>query len=186
MGVAAALTTLGGCELAIGGYPRFRYNAFGGGAVGTALQQEDGNWVVSFPPDRVIIPALSSRTGRLLGVPLPPGLQIAIEPEHLSGVFDPSSGALELHFRARFLLQLSIAGTLVYRAPALLVETKLSTTALSSRRHQVQGRPCGVDHTALLVGVANVPRCGAAWLDRFLGLPDEALAVLECQLSLKP
>jgi hypothetical protein len=33
------------------------------------------------------------------------------------------------------------------------------------------------------VGVAKVPRCGAPWLDRFLGLPDEALAVLRCRLS---
>ena len=36
----------------------------------------------------------------------------------------------------------------------------------------------------MLVGVAQVKPCGEGWLDRFLGLPDEALAVLECQLTL--
>jgi hypothetical protein len=30
--------------------------------------------------------------------------------------------------------------------------------------------------------VATVAPSGETWLDRFLGLPDEALAVLRCQL----
>jgi hypothetical protein len=34
----------------------------------------------------------------------------------------------------------------------------------------------------MLVGVALVPLTGEGWLDRFLGLPGEALAVLCCQL----
>jgi hypothetical protein len=36
----------------------------------------------------------------------------------------------------------------------------------------------------MLVGTALIEPTGEAWFDRFLGLPDEALAVLECQLSL--
>ena len=39
-------------------------------------------------------------------------------------------------------------------------------------------------NTGVLVGAAVIEPTGEAWLDRFLGLPDEALAVLECQLSL--
>jgi hypothetical protein len=35
----------------------------------------------------------------------------------------------------------------------------------------------------VLVGIALVPLSGAGWLDRFLGLPGEALAVLGCQLD---
>jgi hypothetical protein len=35
----------------------------------------------------------------------------------------------------------------------------------------------------VLVGVAVVEPTGEAWLDRFLGLPDEALAVLRCRLA---
>jgi len=38
---------------------------------------------------------------------------------------------------------------------------------------------------ALLVGVATVDPSGDPWLDRFLGLPDEALALLRCQLTVR-
>jgi len=34
-----------------------------------------------------------------------------------------------------------------------------------------------------LVGLATVPATGEGWLDRFLQLPDEALAVLRCRLQ---
>ena len=186
MGVAVELITLAGCELTIGGYPPFRYDATGGGAIGTAEQCADQSWRLRFPVEAINIPALNYRTGRLLGLPLPPGLQIAIEPEALEGTAHPVRGELELHFKARFRLQLAIASTVIYTAPPLWVETQLSTKALSSQRHQLQGRASREGATALLVGVALVPRCGAAWLDRFLGLPDEALAALECQLNLNP
>jgi hypothetical protein len=36
----------------------------------------------------------------------------------------------------------------------------------------------------VLVGLAAVPATGAGWLDRFLLLPDEALALLRCRLRL--
>jgi hypothetical protein len=32
----------------------------------------------------------------------------------------------------------------------------------------------------VLVGLAPIQPSGAGWLDRFLGLPDEALALLRC------
>jgi len=35
----------------------------------------------------------------------------------------------------------------------------------------------------VLVGIATVEPTGEGWVDRFLGLPDEALAVLPCQLQ---
>jgi hypothetical protein len=37
-----------------------------------------------------------------------------------------------------------------------------------------------------LVGVATVQPSGDAWFDRFLGLPDEALARLHCRLGNVP
>jgi hypothetical protein len=183
---AAQLRTLSGCELVISGYPRFRYDAAGGGAQGTAQALSDGRWALHFPADQVRIPPLNCHTGRFLGIPLPPGLQIAIEPQQLEGYFDPGSGALELSFQARFRLQLLLAGRELYSAPNLLVKTQLSSAGVSSSRHQLRGKPLQGSSPGELVGVAEVPPCGAAWLDRFLGLPDEALAVLACSLSLNP
>jgi hypothetical protein len=45
------------------------------------------------------------------------------------------------------------------------------------------GQPLGDDGGALLVGVAMVPPSGEPWLDHFLGLPDEALAMLRCTMA---
>ena len=99
------LTTLDGCGLAIGSYPRFRYDASGGQSV------------------------------------------------RLEGSLNASSGAVHLHFRARFFFRVGR----LYRAPALLV------------------------------GVAQVLPNGEGWVDRFLGLPDEALALLRCRFhNLEP
>ena len=180
----AQLRTLVGCELVISGYPRFLYNASGGGAQGTAEPLQDGRYALHFPAAQVEIPPLSRRTGRFLGLPLPPGLQITIQPEQLEGVLDPASGALELSFRARFRLQLQLADRPLFTAPDLHVGTLLSTGAVRSQRHQRSGEPLDNNTAGRLVGVAQVPPCGATWLDRFLGLPDEALAMLACTLTL--
>jgi hypothetical protein len=181
---SARLQTLEGCGLVISHYPGFRYNATGGGALGHVEALVDGRQALIFPADQVQIPPLSSRTGRFLGLPLPPGLQINIEPERLDGHLDPSNGHIELHFLARFRLQLQLAGRRLYSAPPLLVDTRLSTAAVSSHRHQINGRPLSMDSRGRLVGVAMVPTSGEPWLDRFLGLPDEALAVLDFELRL--
>ncbi|MDM7936756.1 MAG: hypothetical protein QUV06_04790 [Cyanobium sp. CZS 48M] len=177
---ALQLSTLAGCGLTIAGYPRFRYDARGGGGsarLGPA--SSDGTWPLQFPPQELQIPPLDWRSTRLLGVPLPPGLSISIEPQRLEGVVDPASGGLALSFQARFVFGV---GSL-YRAPPLLVSTELVTGELRSRRHRCCGQPLGADGTALLVGVATIEPSGEAWLDRFLGLPDEALALLRCRFS---
>ena len=44
------------------------------------------------------------------------------------------------------------------------------------------GVPLDRDGRGVLVGTATVEPTGEAWLDRFLGLPDEALAMLRCRL----
>jgi hypothetical protein len=179
------LTTLENCGLAIGRYPHFRYDARGGGGIALAPPGERpaaGPWPVHFDPARLRIPDLSWRTTRILGVPIPPGVRIAIEPLELEGQLDPTSGAVELRFRARF--HCSLAG--LYHPPALQVNTLLSTGAVSGERHRGQGSPLGADGLAVLVGVAQVPASGDAVLDAFLGLPDDALAVLRCHIALPP
>lgn len=173
------LATLAGCGLAIGGYPRFRYDARSGGGQGQlGPDVGDGRRSLRFDPARLRIPPLSWRTTRFLGLPLPPGLAIEIEPELLSGHLEPAGGALELHFRSRFHFRLGS-----YRAAALLIDCPLRSALVQGCRLQARGTPLNAAGEALLVGVATVEPCGVAWLDRFLGLPDEALALLRCRLT---
>ena len=74
----------------------------------------------------------------------------------------------------------AVAG--LYRAPDLIVRTRLRTGEARGQRHSAVGVPLDHDGRGVLVGVAVVEPTGAEWLDRFLGLPDEALAVLRCRL----
>jgi hypothetical protein len=173
------LTTLAGCSLAIGAYPPFTYDARGGGGRGRLGRAPEGSRPLEFRPGELRIPPLSWRSTRVLGLPLPPGLMIAIEPRLLSGELEPASGELRLRFQARF--HCSALG--IYRPEALAIDTQLSTGSVSSRRHRRQGMPLDRDGEGLLVGVAEVPPCGDPWLDRFLGLPDEAMALLRCRLT---
>ncbi|SBO42224.1 hypothetical protein [Cyanobium sp. NIES-981] len=179
------LTTGRGCGLAIGRYPRFRYDASGGGGTGSVPHGSagpPGPRPVRFDPAALAIPDLSWRTTRVLGVPIPPGVRIAIEPLELAGQLDTATGAMELRFRARF--HCSLFGR--YRPGALQVDTLLSTGSVSGRRHRDAGMPVGPDGHAVLAGVAEVPASGDGVLDAFLGLPDDALAVLRCQIVLHP
>jgi hypothetical protein len=181
---AVHLITLNGCALTIGAYPPFHYNALGGGAHGNGTVNETSNQLqLVFPAESVQIPELSCRTARFLGLPLPPGLAITIAPQRLEGVLEPANGNLSLNFQAQFQLQFSIGSWMVLKAPGLSVNTTLTTSAISSSRHHKTGKPLNHEGTAVLVGTAIVEPSGAAWLDRFLGLPDEALAVLHCRLE---
>lgn len=182
MAIPMVLATESGCALAIGPYPRFRYDGAGGGGEGQTLAPEpraEGWQALAFDPPSLRIPPLSSRTTRLLGLPLPPGLRIVIEPQRLEGRWHPPSGAVELAFLARFHLLLANRPV----APPLIVATELATHGARGRRHQATGTPLNGQGRGVLVGIALVPPTGEAWLDRFLGLPDEALAVLRCRLS---
>ncbi len=177
------LATESGCALAIGAYPRFRYDGRGGGGTGQASGPLEGGWrTLTFAAPSLVIPPLSRRTTRFLGVPLPPGLRIAIEPQALEGRWHPESGAVELRFLARFRPLLAERAL----APDLLVSTLLATTAARGRRHQAEGTPLDAEGRGVLVGIATVEPTGSVWVDRFLGLPDEALAVLRCQLLPRP
>lgn len=172
------LLTEADCGLVIGRYPRFRYDARGGGGpaeLGTL--DHDGWQTLVFDPASLSIPALTGRTTRFLGLPLPPGLAIAVHPDQLEGRWQPASGAVQLQFRSRF--RFSMAG--LYRAPDLIVQTQLETGLVRGRRHRAQGQPIDSFGQGLLVGVAMVQPTGEAWFDRFLGLPEEALALMRCR-----
>lgn len=198
-----ALQTLADCRLVIGRFPPFTYDARGGGGPGRLSAGTDGQSSLVFAPEQLIIPALNWRTTRFLGLPLPPGLQIAIVPEQLQGQWDRRTGALQLAFRARFRFSIGLglgigvglgipSGTAatpsgveqrsLYRAPDLAIACSLSTGQAAGQRHQASGRAVDEQGVALLVGVARVAPSGDPWLDRFLGLPDDALAQLQCRL----
>lgn len=173
------LATLKDCRLAIGRYPAFTYDASQGGGWAHVLPAAAGQQQLAFDVATLQIPDLQGQRAKLLGLALPPGLRIRIQPRLLEGMFDPATGAMALGFVAGF--QLVIGPWL--RARDLQIETELTTEVVRGRRHAAQGSRLQGDGHAVLVGVATVLPTGAAWLDRFLGLPDEALAVLRCRFS---
>jgi hypothetical protein len=176
---AVQLLTLDGCRLVIGRYPAFAYNGQGGGGRSDQSPAPVGeSQELRFEPGRLRIPPLDRRSARLLGLPLPPGVAVEIEPVRLAGWLNREAGTVQLHFQARFQLRLGLS----YRAPDLWIDTQLTTGPVVGQRHRVCGEPLAASGTAVLVGVATVAPSGEPWLDRFLGLPDEALAVLRCQL----
>ncbi len=174
------LRSLEGCHLAIGAYPRFKYDARGGG--GEAISNEiiqDGLRSFSFDPNNFNIPPLNWRTTKFLGFPLPPGLEIKIKTEKLEGLANPSNGEVSLEFEARF--QFSIWSLI--KAPELIVNTSLTSGIVKSQRHLVEGKKLDAYGKTKLVGIAMVPKSGNIFLDAFLKLPNEALAVLNCVLQ---
>ena len=174
------LSTLRGCSLRIGAYPGFRYDASeGSGLSQTSTPLSNELQPLLFSAQTLVIPPLDWRTTRCLGLPLPPGLRITIETRELAGSINLRSGEVNLHFQALFHFS---AGEL-YRPPALEISTSLVTTTAEGRRHRARGTAMGPDGQAVLVGVARVPPSGDNLLDRFLGLPDEALALLRCRFS---
>lgn len=182
------LTTLAGCQLAIGRYPRFAYNASGGGGLSQpqAAASPGSATGLAFAADALNIPPLDWRSTRFLGLPLPPGLSITIVPEQLQGELDATGQGVELQFRARFRFRLSFGRVCLYAAPDLLINATLQSGPCQGERHRACGRPRGSGGETRLVGVARVEPSGDAWLDRFLGLPDEALAELHCRLTPQP
>lgn len=178
------LATLAGCSLAIGAYPRFQYDASGGGGDGMLLASDwQGRRSLRFAAAQLAIPPLNRRTGRLLALPLLPGLEVRIQPQSLAGWLEPATGAVQLRFQADFLFQ---AGGL-YKAPPLRVDTVLTSGRPAEPVPRRWGKPAGearaADGSLRLVGVAAVAPSGDRWFDRFLGLPGEALAELRCTLT---
>ncbi|KAL4535709.1 hypothetical protein Ndes2437A_g06406 [Nannochloris sp. 'desiccata'] len=174
------LNTLSDCKLAVSVYPTFGYNAGGGGGAGTVTQDPStGLLNVVFDPETLVIPPITSATSTVLGIPIPPPLKIAIVPKKLEGTIDPETGEANLTFLAGFEFT---AGPL-YTAPPLVVSTTLTTEQSSGPIRSGTGNRLTADGKAKLVGVARVPKTGDGFLDGFLMLPTDALAVLSADLK---
>ena len=174
------LKSLEGCRLAIGSYPPFDYDAKGGGGKGTLRPSEQDNILhLSFSSKTFVIPPLSSRTTKFLSLPLPPGLKIEMSMDKLEGTIDKNSGAVLLRFESRFIFSIGS----IFKFPDLLVKTSLETGTVKGKLHEEEGLVLQKNGKAKLVGVSTIPPTGNKILDTFLGLPNEALAVLQCEIK---
>lgn len=171
--------TMRDCRLGISRYPDFVYNAEGGrGSATGTLVDLGGQLQVAFDVGSLYIPPLGSATTRFLGLPLPPFLRIDVVPELLEGVIDRGTGKVELEFTARFLFSV---GT-VYRAPPLLVVTRLTSEESRGSMRGGTGKRLDSDGRCTLVGVAVVDPIRDVFMDSFLALPTECLAVLNATI----
>ena len=183
-------------KLAVSIYPSFSYNAIGAGGPGRILTGDIGSAVrVAFSPSALDIPPLNFRTAKVLGIPLPPPLQIDVQTECLEvssghadkqnmidgafvqGWVNVEKGMADLKLKALFLFSI---GTL-YRAPPLKIETTLTTGTSQGVSFRAEGQSL-LNGRGKLVGVASVPATQDPWLNAFLRLPTEALAQLAVEL----
>tara|TARA_Y100001968_G_scaffold166364_1_gene152419 strand:+ start:513 stop:1043 length:531 start_codon:yes stop_codon:yes gene_type:complete len=174
------LKSLDGCRLKIGSYPSFTYNAYGGGGKATLLPSPSNSILsLRFSSKTFSIPALTSRTTKFLSLPLPPGLKIDMSLDKLEGTVDINSGEVLLKFESKFIFSIGP----IIKFPALLVQTTLQTGKVKGKSHEGKGLALQKNGKAKLVGISTIPITGNKVLDTFLGLPNEALAELQCEIK---
>ena len=171
------LNSLDNCQLSIGSFPPFIYNAIGGGGNASISSSSQGNDLyMKFQPDKFLIPPLNWKTTKVFSLPMPPGLNISIIMEKLEGSINNKNGDILLDFEAKFVF--TIWPT--WQFPDLIVKTYLGTKKVKSKLYNIEGKTLNKNGRATLVGIARILPTGNNLLDSFLGLPNEALAVLEC------
>ena len=174
------MKSLEGCRLRVGSYPPFTYNASGGGGKATLLPNQKDNLLhISFSSKTFSIPPLTSKTTRFLSLPLPPGLKIDMSKDKLEGTINKSSGEVLLKFESRFLFSIGA----ILQFPELIVKTLLKTGKIKGKLHECEGLVIQNNGKAKLVGICIIPQTGNKILDSFLGLPNEALAELKCEIK---
>ena len=174
------LKSLENCELSISFYPKFKYDASGGGGEGILSPPNDnGICPILFDINEFSIPPINRRTTKFLGIKLPPGLEITIKNQSLKGYLDIKTGDLSLDFIAKF--KLSILKYI--KAPDLIVETCLNSKEVLIQESKIKGTSIQKDGKTTLVGISTIKLTGNTILDRFLSLPTTALAILKCQVK---
>ena len=174
------MKSLKGCQLKIGSYPAFTYNASGGGGKAIVLPSKQNNPLnVSFLSKNFSIPPLTSRTTKFLSLPFPPGLKIEMSMDKLEGTIDKNSGEVLLQFESKFIF--SIGAKLKF--PELIVNSLLKTGKVKGKLHEEEGQVLQENGKTKLVGISTIPITGNKILDTFLGLPNEALAELQCEIK---
>ncbi|TXG70842.1 hypothetical protein EZV62_005777 [Acer yangbiense] len=176
--------TLGACKLGISRFPDFEYDAQGGTGTGTGSDDDDDNnkeiiWV-SFDLKTLYIPPLTSETTKFLGLPLPPLLKIDIVPQLFQGNINQKSGQVDLEFMAKFWFSVGS----IYRAPPLMVKTVLTSEESKGTMRSGRGERLDKQGKCRLVGVATVDPIDDFFMNTFLGLPTECLAILNAVIHL--
>ncbi|KAE8736456.1 ataxin-10-like isoform X1 [Hibiscus syriacus] len=162
----ASFKTLGACKLGISWYPDFEYNAQGGTGAGTGSKvADDANELsVDFDIETLYIPPLTSSTTKFLGLPLPTFLKIDIVPQLFQGNINQESGKVDLEFLAKFCFSVGS----VYKAPALLVKTVLTSDESKGKIRGGRGERLDEEGNCKLVGVAFVEPIHDFFMDSFL------------------
>tara|TARA_Y100001968_G_C19268125_1_gene672757 strand:+ start:243 stop:776 length:534 start_codon:yes stop_codon:yes gene_type:complete len=174
------LKSLEGCRLGIGSYPPFHYDARGGGGKAKLRQTEKENILhLSFSSETFSVPPLTWQTTKFLSFPLPRGLKIEMSMNKLEGTIDTISGEILLRFDSHFTFEIGS----IYTFPALLIKTSLTTGHVKGNLHEEEGLVRQDNGQAKLVGISMIPITGNKVLDTFLGLPNEALAILNCEIQ---
>ena len=174
------MKSLEGCRLTIGSYPPFTYNAYGGGGNAKVIRSQKNNLLhVSFSSETFSIPPLTSRTTKFLSLPFPPGLKIEMSMDKLEGTIDKKSGEVLLKFESKFIFTI---GTKL-KFPELIVNCLLTTGKVKGKLHEEEGQVLQENGNTKLVGISTIPITGNKVLDNFLGLPNEALAELQCEIK---
>ena len=174
------MKSLEGCRLTIGSYPPFIYNAYGGGGKARVIPSQKNNLLhISFSSETFSIPPLTSRTTKFLSLPFPPGLKIKMSMDKLEGTIDKKSGEVLLKFESKFIF--SIGAKLKF--PELIVNSLLKTGKVKGKSHKGEGQVLQTNGKTKLVGISIIPITGNKILDTFLGLPNEALAELKCEIK---
>ncbi len=168
------------CNLAIGPYPTFSYDASGGGGTGSTKKGQDSRISLKFDPEKFYIPPINYTTTKLLGLPIPPGVNIDIVPEKIEGEYDKQKNCINLIFQARFLFSI---GTLL-KAPDLLLTANLTNTDVNFRKRAFQSSPFTGSGNIVLVSVSTIQKTGNLIYDSFLTLPAPVLAVLHCKIDI--
>tara|TARA_Y100001968_G_scaffold8927_1_gene7603 strand:+ start:488 stop:1018 length:531 start_codon:yes stop_codon:yes gene_type:complete len=174
------LKSLEGCRLTIGSYPPFIYDASGGGGKATVRPSQNNNLLcINFSSKTFSIPPLTSKTTKFLSLPLPPGFNIKMSMDQLDGTIKKNSGEVKLNFESRFRLRIGP----MLKFPNLIVKTLLHTGKVKGKLHEGEGLVLQNNGTIKLVGISIIPKTGDKILDGFLGLPNEALAELKCEIK---
>ena len=174
------LRSLDNCLLQIGPYPNFIYDASGGGGEFTIVSNgEDNIKHFQFKNEDFSIPPLSWKNTKILSLPLPPGLKINILSKKLDGSINENTGAIQMEFEAKFIFSICS----LFYFPGLSVKTCLKTGSVTSKLHKEDGLSLQENGKVTLVGIAIIPPTGNRILDFFLDLPNEALAVLRCEIK---
>tara|TARA_Y100001968_G_C19435738_1_gene759528 strand:+ start:1647 stop:2180 length:534 start_codon:yes stop_codon:yes gene_type:complete len=174
------LKSLEGSRLRIGSYPQFIYNASGGGGEGTIIQKINNNsYYVNFTTNEFSIPSLSWRSTKILNIPLPPGIEIKMSLEKLDGTIDQDTKQISLDFESKFNLSILT----IFKFPSLNVKTTLSTGEIITSLYEEKGLPLQENGETTLVGKAIIPPTTNKLLNIFLDLPNEALAILKCEIE---